>query len=306
MRKIVIVLCLSLLAFHTNAQRIRGIVASGATVEALAGGFVALKGSAADRQGNVYFSDYPNDIVHIWTIDGKLEKFGCFGGVWGVHFDRDGSLLICLRQHHQLWNAGMDGSHTVLADSFNGKPLNGPDDVWVNPKTGGVYFTDPPHSSRPQLMQQERHYLYFIKPNCKTVVIADRELVNPTGIVGAPNGKKLYVADFVGISRVNKLYDEEIVENKIYVYDIMPDGTLANKKLFASRDSDGMTIDRKGNVYLTGRGVTVYNSKGKQIMIIPMHGRTTDVTFGGKNRKTLFITTPQSLFSLKMRVRGGK
>jgi len=198
---------------------------------------------------------------------------------------------------NQLWSVGMDGSHTVLVADFNGRLLNGPNDLWVNPKTGGIYFTDPLYRrnfwTRDPAMQQEGEFLYFINPENKNVVIADREYVKPNGIIGTPDGKKLYVAD--------------IGDNKTYVYDIMPDGSLANRQLFAPMGSDGMTIDRRGNVYMTGRGVTVFNSKGEQIEHIQVDARwTANVCFGGRNRKTLFITASQGLYSLRMRVKGAK
>ena len=297
MKRVIIIFSLSMFICCSHAQKQKSIIASGATVEKLADGFSFTEGPIADRKGNVYFTDQPNDLVYIWSVDGELTKFGNFGRANGMYFDRDGRLLTCSDMDNQLWSVGMDGNHTVLVADFNGKRLNGPNDVWVNPKTGGIYFTDPLYRrdywTRDPAMQQEGEFLYFIKPECKTVVVADREFVKPNGIIGTPDGKKLYVAD--------------IGDSKTYVYDIMPDGSLANKKQFASMGSDGMTIDRKGNIYLTGRGVTVFNSKGEQIEHIAVDARwTANVCFGGKNRKTLFITASQNLYSLKMRVKGVK
>ena len=296
-KKIIFVLILSVMYVFANAQNRGSIIARGAEVEKLADGFSFTEGPAVDSKGNVYFTDQPNDLVYIWSVDGKLTKFGSFGRANGMYFNLDGRLLTCSDMDNQLWSIGLDGSHTVLVADFDGKRLNGPNDLWVNPQTGGIYFTDPLYRrnywTRDPAMQQEGEFLYFIMPECKTVVIADREYVKPNGIIGTPDGKKLYVAD--------------IGDSKTYVYDIMPDGTLANRKLFASMGSDGMTIDRRGNVYLTGRGVTVFNSKGEQIEHIQIEaGWTANVCFGGKNRKTLFITASQNLYSLKMRVKGVK
>ncbi|MCL1822340.1 MAG: SMP-30/gluconolactonase/LRE family protein, partial [Prolixibacteraceae bacterium] len=126
----------------------------------------------------------------------------------------------------------------------------------------------------------------------KLIRVAD-DLEQPNGIIGTPDGKRLYVAD--------------IKANKTYVYDIQPDATLANKKLFCNLGSDGMTIDHAGNVYLTGRGVTVFNPQGEQIAKIPVEaGWTANVCFGGKNKQTLFITASQYLYGLKMNVKGTK
>jgi gluconolactonase len=117
------------------------------------------------------------------------------------------------------------------------------------------------------------------------------DLVTPNGIIGTPDGKKLYVAD--------------LGDKKTYVYDIDPDATLSNKTLFCLMGSDGMTIDNEGNVYLTGRGVTVFNPAGEKIEHIPIDaGWTANVCFGGADRHTLFITAQKSLFALRMRVKG--
>ena len=121
--------------------------------------------------------------------------------------------------------------------------------------------------------------------------IAATDLVQPNGIIGTPNGKKLYVAD--------------IGDRKTYSFKINKDGTLSDRKLFTEMGSDGMTIDSKGNVYLTGKGVTVFNKKGEQIEHIPIdEGWTANVTFGGKDRQTLFITAMGSVYTLRMKVRG--
>lgn len=121
----------------------------------------------------------------------------------------------------------------------------------------------------------------------------DEDLEQPNGIIGTPDGKFLYVAD--------------IKAGKTYVYSICPDGRLADKKLFTHMGSDGMTIDEKGNIYLTGRGVTVFNPAGEQILHIPVDaGWTANVCFGGKDRQTLFITATESLYGLQMNMKGAE
>jgi len=295
--KIIIISSLFLATiFVANAQKkSKSIIATGAKIELLSDGFAFTEGPIADKKGNVYFTDQPNDLIYIWSVDGKLTKFGSFGRANGMYFDRDGRLLTCSDMDNQLWSVGMDGSHTVLVADYGGKKLNGPNDVWVNPKNGGVYFTDPlykrPYWKRDPAMQQEGEYVYYLKPDRKTLVKVATDLKKPNGIIGTPDGKKLYVAD--------------IGDSKTYVYDIQPDGTLAGKKLFCSMGSDGMTIDSQGNIYLTGNGVTVFNSKGEQIEHIPVEARwSANVCFGGKDMKTLFITASQNLYSLRMNVKG--
>ena len=120
-------------------------------------------------------------------------------------------------------------------------------------------------------------------------MVADLE--QPNGVIGTPDGKTLYVAD--------------IRARKTYAYDVQPDGTLAGKRLFCELGSDGMTIDNEGNVYLTGRGVTVFDPSGKQIEHIPVDARwTANVCFGGKEGRALFITASQGLYSIRMRTKG--
>ncbi len=281
-------------SFVANAQKGKSIIAPGAKVEKLADGFSFTEGPAVDKKGNVYFTDQPNDRILVWSVDGKLSEFGSFGRANGTYFDKNGRLLSCSDMDNEIWSIGMDGSHTVLVTDFDGKKLNGPNDLWVHPK-GGIYFTDPLYKrnywTRDPKMQQPGEYVYYLSPDRKTVVKVATDLKKPNGIIGTPNGKHLYVAD--------------IGDSKTYVYDIQPDGSLANKKLFAPMGSDGMTIDNKGNIYLTGKGVTVFNPKGEKIEHIPVEANwTANICFGGKDMKTLFITASQYLYGLKMNVKG--
>ena len=118
-------------------------------------------------------------------------------------------------------------------------------------------------------------------------------MIKPNGIVATPDGKYLYVAD--------------IEANKTYKFTIAEDGTLKDQTLFAEQGSDGMTMDDKGNIYLTGKGVTVYNKEGKKIEHIDVPADwTANITFWGKERNYLFITASQNVYILKMKVKGNK
>jgi gluconolactonase len=212
-----------------------------------------------------------------------------------LYFDKKGNLLACADEKNQLWSIDPAGKVTVLVKDFKGKLLNGPNDLWIHPG-GGVYFTDPyykrPYWKRDPQVQDARG-VYYLAPDRKTLSRVADDLVQPNGIIGTPDGKKLYVAD--------------IGDKKTYVYTIGKDGKLSDRKLFCRMGSDGMTIDDKGNVYLTGRGVTVFNGAGKKIEHIEVPERwTANVCFGGKDRKTLFITAGKGLYSLAMRVRGAR
>ena len=272
------------------------IIAEGAKLEKLADGFSFTEGPAVDKNGNVYFTDQPNDRILKWSVnDEKLSVFlENTGRANGMYFDNQGHLLTCSDMENEIWKIDMNGNHAVLVKDFEGKKLNGPNDLWIHPN-GGIYFTDPLYKrdywTRDPAMQQDGQHVYYLSPDAKKLFRVAVDLEQPNGIIGTPDGKHLYVAD--------------IRANKTYVYDIQPDATLANKKLFTNLGSDGMTIDNAGNIYLTGRGVTVFNPNGEQIAQIPVEGGwTANVCFGGKDRNILFITASKCFFSLKMNVRG--
>lgn len=293
--KILLSLFLIPFCFSTFAQKPKSLVAPGAKIEKLADGFSFTEGPAADKKGNVYFTDQPNDKILIWSTDDKLSTFmENTGRANGLYFNRNGDLLSCSDMDNELWSIDKEGNHTVLITDFNGKKLNGPNDLWIHPDSG-IYFTDPLYKrdywTRSPEIQQEGQYVYYLYPDRKTVIKVAIDLVQPNGIIGTPDGKQLYIAD--------------IGANKTYVYDILPDGSLTNRKLFTSLGSDGMTIDNEGNIYLTGQGVTVFNPEGEQIEHIPVEANwTSNVCFGGKDMKTLFITASQYLYSLRMNVKG--
>lgn len=285
------------ISFSALGQKNKSIIATGAKVEKLADGFSFTEGPAVDKKGNVYFTDQPNDRILKWSTDGKLSAFlDGSGRANGLYFDKNGNLLSCSDMDNEIWSIDMEGKHRVLVTDFKGKKLNGPNDLWVHPK-GGIYFTDPLYKrdywTRNPEMQQEGEYVYYLSPDRKDIIRVDTDIEKPNGIIGTPDGKLLYVAD--------------IQANKTYVYNIMSDGTLSDKRQFAPLGSDGMTIDSEGNVYLTGRGVTVFNRKGEQIQHIPVEaGWTANVCFGGKDMKTLFITASQYLYGLRTNVKGVK
>lgn len=278
----------------TYGQIFNHIVAKGAKVTLLDSSFSFTEGPAADKSGNVYFTDQPNDRILKWSMHGPISVFmnGC-GRSNGLYFDKLGNLLACADEKNELWQINPQKEVKVLLRNFEGKRLNGPNDLWVHPN-GGIYFTDPYYKRdywQHQTPELEKQCVYYFNPvQNRCVVVAD-DLLQPNGIIGTPDGTHLYVAD--------------IRAWKTYSYTIKADGSLADKKLFCELGSDGMTIDQKGNVYLTGRGVTVFSKLGVQILKIPIpQPWTANITFGGKKRKTLFITASKAVYTLDMKVKG--
>lgn len=292
----VMVLTLGMASLLSASAAEDGVVAPGAKLEKLGDGYKFTEGPATDTQGNVYFTDQPNDRILKWSTDGKITTFKqpC-GRSNGLYFDRDGNLLACADEKNELWSIAKDGQQTVLVKEYQGKLLNGPNDLWVRPD-GGIYFTDPlykrPYWNRGP-MEQDGQHVYFVSPDRKSVIRVTDALKQPNGIIGTPDGKLLYVAD--------------IGARKTFEFGIQPNGKLGYQRLFCELGSDGMTLDNEGNVYLTGRGVTVFDKTGKQIEKIEVpEGWTANVTFGGKDRDLLFITASDSVYGLKMRVKGAQ
>lgn len=294
MRKTALLTVLLALGFLFPAQAQSQLIAPGAKVEQLAGDFKFTEGPAVDAEGNVFFTDQPNDRIMKWSVDAKLSTFmqPC-GRSNGLYFDAQGNLLACADDKNELWSIDPSGKATVLVKDYQGKLLNGPNDLWIHPN-GAIYFTDPMYK-RPYWkrgpMEQDGQHVYYLSPDRKTLRRLANDLVQPNGLIGTPDGKTLYVAD--------------IGAKKTYAYDLQADGTLSNKRLFCELGSDGMTIDEQGNVYLTGRGVSVFDKTGKKIEQINVpEGWTANVCFGGKDRQTLFITASKGLYAIRMQVKG--
>jgi gluconolactonase len=265
------------------------IIARGATVQKLAGGFKFTEGPAADVAGNVFFTDIPNSRIHKWSAEGTVSTFlENSGRANGLFFDRDGNLLACAGGTGRLVSIDPRGRVRVLAEKYQGKPFNSPNDLWRGPR-GGIYFSDPRYGGRENLPQDGEHVYYFSADRERLIRVID-DMVRPNGLVGTPDGKLLYVADHGA--------------NKTYVYKISSDGTLSDKKLFVPQGSDGMTMDERGNVYMTAAAVLVYDAEGNRIHTIDVPERPSNVCFGGRDKNTLFITARTSLYALRMQVKG--
>lgn len=269
------------------------IVAKGAVLEKLSDAFSFTEGPASDEAGNVYFTDQPNDRIHVWTIDDTLTTFmEPAGRANGLDFDAEGRLWACADAQNELWRIAPSKDVEVVVKTFDGKLLNAPNDVWVAP-SGGAYFTDPFYKRQyweRGPMEQPCQGVYYVAPDGRVTRVVD-DMTTPNGIIGTPDGTTLYIAD--------------IGDKKTWQYRIGEDGTLTDKTLFCEMGSDGMTIDDQGNVYLTGDGVTVFDAQGEHIAHIEVpEPWTANVCFGGKNRNELYITASTALYRITTAVKG--
>lgn len=302
----------------------KGLIATDAQIVTLGTGYGFTEGPAVDKDGNVFFTDQPNDKIYKWNAStNAITEFVLQGNTTGrangMAFDKEGNLIACADMHGELWKIKPDGTHTVLVNNYNGKLLNGPNDVWINPVDGGMYITDPifprdywedddprkqdwepTHSE--QAESGKGGHVYYLAPGSTTLVrVTTMAGWNadswPNGIVGTPDGKKLYVNQWS--------YNGS---GGIWVFDINPDGTLANIKPFVPGLDfcDGMSMDDRGNIYVAvNTGVAVYDPAGTKLVTIFTGGGATNNVFAGKDEKTLFITgPPDKVNALKMNVSG--
>lgn len=293
--------CLALLIATLAGRAADTVLAPGAKVEKLAGEFQFTEGPTADAAGHVFFTDQPNNRILRWSVDGRLSTFAQPAGrANGMCFDAAGNLIVCADEQTELWlvpapsvaRGTLEGKR-VLCREYQGRRLNGPNDVWCHPD-GALYFTDPFYK-RPwwtwDQPPQDGQHVYRLAPDHTTLTRVADSLKQPNGIVGTPDGRTLYVAD--------------IGDRKTYRFTIREDGSLADRTLFCEPGSDGMTLDAEGNLYLTGRGVTVFDKTGRQIEHIPVpENWTANVCFGGADRQTLFITASKGLYAVRTRVKG--
>jgi gluconolactonase len=285
-----------IIAEPTMAQ---SLVAPGAEVVKLAGDFGFTEGPTANSKGDVYFVDDPNNKIHRWSVEEK--KVSVFiddsAHANGMYFDKNDNLYVCEGGTGSIVSYTPEGKRTVVANKFGDRSFNKPNDLWIDPK-GGIYFTDPVYGQGYQNVQGGEHVYYILPDRSKTIRVIEvsgkeGEFVKPNGILGTPDGKLLYVADING--------------KVVYRYNIQPDGTLTDKFPFAPVSCDGMTIDEKGNVYLTDMtkgDLAIYSSDGKEIERISVPERPANVCFGGKEFKTLFITARKGFYSIEMSVKG--
>ncbi len=269
------------------------IIAKNAKVEKAGDGFIFTEGPAVAPDGRIYFTDQPNDRIHVWDEENGISLYlQGTGRSNGMYFDAGGKLITCADEKNQL--AFFDASKKLVPihEGFDGMHLNAPNDLWIAPN-GGIYFSDPYYHRKwwPEGHKevQKVRGVYYLNPSGNITRVID-DYKQPNGLIGTKDGKTLYVAD--------------INDGKTWEYEIQKDGSLTNKTLFAPKGSDGMTIDNKGNIYLTSGKVWVYNNLGKLIEEIDCPEKPSNVCFGGKKRDVLFITARKGVYTLKMRVRG--
>jgi gluconolactonase len=263
------------------------------SIEKLATDFKFTEGPAVDKDGNVYFSDIPNSNIWVWTITDSLKLFReNSNGSNGLYFDEHQNLLACEGYAGQISLTTSEGNYKIIASEYEGKPFNSTNDLWPD-KKGGVYFTDPQYGGDLDNLNQGGMHVYYLNPDYKKITRVCNDLTRPNGIVGTADGKILYISDRGA--------------GKTYQYKINDNGSLSDKNLIINQGSDGMTLDKDGNIYITTKDksqVDVFSNEGKLLKTIEVPESPTNVCFGGKDRNELYITAQNSLYRVGLNTKG--
>jgi len=272
----------------------------GGRVTKLGGGCAFTEGPAADADGSVYFSDCPNNRIMVLPPGGEVKvwKTGTRGAN-GMLFDGQGRLVTCNSQlapdGRTVTRFEKDGKVTLLADRYDGKKLNSPNDLAIDSR-GRIYFTDPRYGKTDDL-EQDRMAVYRIEAGGRLTRVIDDVQV-PNGILITPDDRTICVADNNPAQGGNRM---------LVAYDVQPDGKVRRRAVLhdfgAGRGVDGMKLDVKGNIYATAgegekTGVYVISPEGKLLAFARTPETATNCTFGGKDLKTLYVTAGQSIYSL--------
>jgi gluconolactonase len=289
------------------------IVPPDAKLEKVAGDCKFTEGPAADKDGNVYFTDSPNHRIMVVRADGKVE-------VWhkksqdanGMRFDAKGRLHACCGEDGARavvrWDTSApNGKAVILADRYNDKRLTAPNDLCIDHQ-GRIYFTDPCYGRKPK-DGQEKFAVYRIEadkgepiPNKVTRVIDD--VAMPNGIAISPDQKTLYIADNVPGKKG---------PHTLIAYDLAADGSCKRRGVLHDfgerRGIDGMVVDTDGNIYATAEsgdktGVYIFSPAGKQLGFIRTPETATNCTFGGRDLRTLYITAGRSMYKIGVNATG--
>jgi gluconolactonase len=298
------------------------IVPASAQIEKVAGGFAFVEGPVWMHEGALLFSDIPHNVIDKWTSHGTVTVFlknsGFSGnplrpvpqvlsmanliptliGSNGLTLDREGRLIICEHGNRRVERLEKDGHRTIVADRYEGKRLNSPNDVVVK-SDGSIYFTDPPFGLQSTDSKAELLFAGVYRAKDGMIEVLTKDLKAPNGLAFSPDEKYLYIDDSGA---------------KTYMkYDVKADGTIANGQLFyddsknpAEGVPDGMKIDKKGNMYATGAGGVVYifSAEGKLLGRLKPPEGPANLAWGDQDGKTLYMTAWSSLYRIRLKIPG--
>jgi gluconolactonase len=268
-----------------------------AKLETTGSGFGFTEGPMWDPAGFLYVSDETINKIYKLYPDGRKEEVIALGDPDGNTFDRDHRLIDCASVLRAIIEVTPDGKYKILADRYEGKKLNSPNDVIIGPD-GAIYFTDPTLDLVAGQKQEIPFQGVYRLDNNGELRLLTKDLTQPNGLAFSPDGKRFYVDDSE--------------KRNIRVYDVGSDGSLSNGRIFGEEPGgkgdgvpDGIKVDKDGNVFVTGpSGIWVWNANGHHLGTIVLPEQPANLTWGDKDYRTLYITASTSVYRLRMKVEG--
>ncbi|MEG3933986.1 SMP-30/gluconolactonase/LRE family protein [Microcoleus sp. T3_B1] len=276
---------------------VQDILDDSAKLEKVASDFQFIEGPIWHPDGFLLFSDIPANIIYKFGSNQQVEVFRRPSGkANGNTLDKENRLLTAEHENRRVSRTEKDGKVITLADRYEGKRLNSPNDLVVK-SDGSIYFTDPSYGVSKDQEELGFYGVYRLTPDGKLTLLV-KDLVLPNGIAFSPDEQKLYVNNSEA--------------GYIAVFDVKPDGTVTNQRLFAElKDTsqsgvpDGLKVDVEGNVYSTGPGgVWIFSPDGKLLGKISVPETATNLAWGESDRKTLYITGSTSLYRIRLKIAG--
>lgn len=280
------------------SPKFSALIPNNAKLETVATGFGFTEGPVWDASGFLYVSDEEiNKIFRVYLENGRKEELIALGDPDGNAYDSQRRLIDCASVLRAIIGISKDGKYKILADHFEGKKFNSPNDVILGPD-GAFYFTDPtldlPKGEKQEIAFQG---VYRLDKNGR-VTLLTKDLSQPNGLAFSPDGKKFYVDDSE--------------QRNLRVYDVAANGSLTNGRIFGDERGekgegvpDGIKVDRKGNLFVTGpKGIWIWSPDGTHLGTIAMPEQPANLTWGGKGLSTLYITATTSVYRLQTNTHG--
>ena len=290
------------MSLDVRSPKLLDLIDADAALEQLGTGCEFTEGPVWHAEGKfLLFSDIPANQMKKWTAEEGITNFRVPSGKSnGLTYDKQGRLVTCEHANRRVSRTEADGTVVTIASHYEGKRLNSPNDVIVK-SDGSIYFSDPPYGLTADYGVEGEQDLdfqgvYRLSPDGQTLTLLIDDFDRPNGLCFSPNESILYIDD------TERLH--------VRAFDVQPDGTIANGRIFAEEEGDdgvpdGMKIDVHGNVYLTGPGgIWIFDTSGEHLGVLQTPERAANLGWGGDDWTTLFITASTSIYSIQCKVSG--